>query len=241
MICQLVINDRTIPYTLKRSARRRTIGLKVDHQGLTVTVPQNASAAFIEQALNAKTGWILKTVDKLQEQIDTTTAPLSWHDGTIFPYLGKDCRLQLVTTLSVRNRFTHTNGWLTLETANADTVAVAVAVKKWLRRQAQEILLSRLADQADTMQLTYTEATLSNAVRRWGSCTAKRHIRLNWRLILTDWSLMDYVIIHELAHLIELNHSPKFWAIVETWYPDWRDARQKLNALGSRLFTLFPD
>ena len=240
MIGQFAIDGKVIPYTLKRSARR-SIGFKVDHQGLTVSGPQRASLSFIEQALTAKARWILKALDKVQANRLNASAPIIWQDGTVFPYLGKDCRLHLVKTLSPKNHFIQTAGELILETAKADTESVAKAMRDWLKNQAKTILLSRLADQAETMQLTYAKAALSNATQRWGSCSAKRHIRLNWRLVLTDWSLMDYVIIHELAHLVELNHSPRFWAIVETWYPDWRDARQKLNALGTRLFTLFPE
>ena len=241
MICQSVVQGRIFHYTLKRSARRRSIGFKVDHQGLTVIAPEKAATSFIEQALAAKARWVLKALDKIQSQLENLPEHIIWQDGAFFPYLGKDCRLHLVKTLSSRNRFSLTDGCLTLETAKADTHAVATAVKSWLKQQAKEILLSRLADQAETMQLTYTKAALSNATSRWGSCTAKRHIRLNWRLVLTDWSLMDYVIIHELSHLVELNHSPRFWAQVELWYPDWREARQKLNTAGTKLFTLFPE
>lgn len=241
MICQSVVHGRILRYTLKRSARRRSIGFKVDHHGLTVIAPEKAATAFIEQALKAKNSWILNALDKIQSQQENLPAQIIWQDGALFPYLGKDCRLRLVKTLSTRNRFSFSDCWLTLETAKADDISVATAVKIWLKQQAKETLLSRLADQAETMQLTYTKAALSNATGRWGSCTAKRHIRLNWRLILTDWSLMDYVIIHELSHLVELNHSPRFWALVELWYPDWREARQKLNAIGTKLFTLFPE
>ena len=240
MIDQFAIDGKVIPYTLKRSARR-SIGFKVDHHGLTVSAPQRASLAFIEQALAAKARWILKALDKVQANRSDASAPIIWQDGTVFPYLGKDCHLHLVKTFSPKNRFIQTAGELVLETVKADTESVAKAMRDWLKEQAKTILLSRLADQAETMQLTYAKAALSNATQRWGSCSAKRHIRLNWRLVLTDWSLMDYVIIHELAHLVELNHSPRFWAIVETWYPDWQDAHQKLNALGTRLFTLFPE
>ncbi|MBS7328176.1 MAG: M48 family metallopeptidase [Oxalobacter sp.] len=240
MTCRFAIDGKVITYTLKRSARR-SIGFKVDHHGLTVAAPERASLSYIEQALAAKARWILKALDKVQADRLDTLAPIIWQDGTIFPFLGKDCSLHLVKTLSSRNRFIQTDGELILQTTRADAESVTKTMRNWLKAQAKTILLSRLADQADTMQLTYDKAALSNATRRWGSCTAKRHIRLNWRLVLTDWSLMDYVIVHELAHLTELNHSPRFWAIVEEWYPDWRQARQKLNALGPRLFTLFPE
>jgi len=239
MTFQTVIDGREIPYTLKRSPRR-SIGFKVDHHGLTVTVPLSASPDLIEQALAAKARWILKNLDNVQRRHQSIPPSIIWQDGTVFPFLGLDCHLHLVMTPSPRNRVSYADGRLTLETSRTDALSIATAVKHWLKQQAMEILLSRLADQADTMQLTYTKAALSNASHRWGSCTSKRHIRLNWRLVLVDWPLMDYVIIHELAHLVELNHSKRFWTIVEEWYPDWRVARQKLNALGDRLLMLFP-
>ncbi len=236
---QFIIDGKIICYTLKRSARR-SIGFRVDATGLTVTAPERATLSHIEHALAAKARWIQKALDKIQADQAKTHSPVIWQDGAVFPFLGKDCRLHLVKTVSRQDRFILTGETLTFETAKTDTESLANAMKGWLKQQAKTLLFSRLAEQAKTMQLTYSRVAISDAIRRWGSCTGKQHIRLNWRLILLDWSLIDYVIVHELAHLTEMNHSPRFWAIVEAWCPDWRQTRKKLNAQGSRLFTLFP-
>lgn len=228
----ITLSGQEIPYLLKRSSRR-TIGLKIDTNGLTITAPNRATLVSIEDAISAKQDWILKSLKTFQEKQLNRPAPVVWQDGTVFPYLGTDCHIRLVKTLSTRPRFTFDNGWLTIETSKADSDSIARYVQQWLKKQA--------ADQADTMQLTYTKVALSQATGRWGSCSSQKHIRLNWRLIMLDWSLMDYVIIHELAHLQEMNHSTRFRAIVEEWYPDWKDARKKLKATGSEVFTLFSD
>ena len=89
------------------------------------------------------------------------------------------------------------------------------------------------------MNVSYDTFRLSGARTRWGSCSAKRHIRLNWRLIHCDITLIDYVAIHELAHLTEMNHSTRFWAIVRQWYPTPEQARQRLREQSARLFNLF--
>lgn len=236
----IVLDGQEIPYFLKRSSRR-SFGLRIDSKGLTVTAPNRATITSIEESIITKQDWILKTLASFSEKQQNRPAPTVWQDGTVFPYLGKDCRVRLVKSLSSRSIFTFEDRWLTLETAQADSDSIAKYIKQWLKKQAAEILFSRLAEQADTMQLSYEKVALSNATGRWGSCSSKRHIRLNWRLILLDWALMDYVIVHELAHLQEMNHSARFWAIVEEWYPDWKDARKKLKALGPEVFTLFSD
>lgn len=236
----IVLEGQEISYLLKHS-NRRSFGFRIDDKGLTVTAPERAALTSVEEAISAKQNWILKALSSFNEKSQNRPAPIIWQDGAVFPYLGKECRVRLVKTTSTKTSFSFTDGWLTIETPLADPVSIEANIKQWLKKKASEILFSRLAEQAGTMQLSYTKAALSQATGRWGSCSSKKHIRLNWRLIMLDWSLIDYVIVHELVHLQEMNHSPRFWAIVGEWYPDWKDARKKLKTLGQEVFTLFAD
>jgi predicted metal-dependent hydrolase len=103
------------------------------------------------------------------------------------------------------------------------------SVKTWLQQEAKRVFLQRLPVYADLLQVTYQSVSLSNAGTRWGSCTSQGKIRLNWRLIHFAPELIDYVIAHELSHLHEMNHSPRFWARVESVFPDYAAARQRLR------------
>ena len=86
---------------------------------------------------------------------------------------------------------------------------------EWYRQEAWDHLKARVADYGNVMGVKPSQLKLSNAKKRWGSCSGKRSINLNWRLIMLEDQLIDYVVVHELAHLIELNHSLGFWGVVE--------------------------
>ncbi len=235
---QISIQGNLINYTLKHSAKRRII-LSITSSGLIVNAPQNQPITIIENIIREKYSWIQKALNTLKQQLETTSFPV-WKNGTLFPYLGKNCHLHLIQTNHFQHSYLYTDNRLIIKTHNTPS-SIAKIVKEWLITQATDFLLTRLAKQANIMHLSYTSAKLSNAKTRWGSCTAQRHIRLNWRLIMIDLSLIDYVLIHELSHLIELNHSHRFWTLVERWYPNWKQARKNLRLAGLKCFTFFPD
>ena len=102
-------------------------------------------------------------------------------------------------------------------------------VQGWLQAEAKRIFSDRLPVYAEKLSVHYHSFTLSSATTQWGSCTAEGKIRLNWRLIHFALPLIDYVIAHELAHLREMNHSPRFWQTVESIFPEFREARKALK------------
>ena len=233
---QATIDNKTITYELKRSFNRRTIGLKVDQDGLTVIAPYSTSESQVAQALNAKANWILNALGRVKSQLKA----IQWQDGTTFPFQGRDCQLRIVEDFIRKPKLSYEDGILTIETLQTDNTSITLPILKWLHNQAFDILSTKLENKAKAMGATYARFGLSNAQGRWGSCTSKGNIRLNWRLILTAPPLADYVIVHELAHLEEMNHSPRFWSIVEAWCPNWKSMRKRLNAEGPKLFQLFP-
>ena len=104
------------------------------------------------------------------------------------------------------------------------------ALVQWLRQKAHCYFQMRINEFAPLMGVQISALSLSQARTRWGSCTSNGHVRLNWRLVHLPESLVDYVIVHELAHLKEMNHSPRFWAVVESIYPDHQAARKALRS-----------
>lgn len=221
----------SIPYTLKVSARRRTIGLQVDERGLTVHVPRRVPQHTVESLLQDKSDWIAGKLAKWQSR----PAALEWQDGTRLHHLGQP--VQLCLRQDARSRAAEFDGnRLHLAVADPDdTAAVQRKVAQWYAKQARTDFARRLELLAAKLGVPTPPLFLSSAKTRWGSCNSKGEIRLNWRLIQASPHIIHYVVAHELAHLKEMNHSPKFWAWVERLCPDYASARRELKAISARL------
>lgn len=220
----IALDDRIVPYTLRR-ARRRTIGLTIDHRGLRVGAPHRTPLSEIETLIRRHAEWIAQKLDEWRER--RRPAPLRVADGTRLPYLGGTLEVRL----SSGNNQARWDGGdpptLTLLLrASADAEA---QLRKALQSKAIEQFSRRLAHHAERFSVAVPPLRLSSARTRWGSCSTKSGIRLNWRLIHFAPHIIDYVIVHELAHLREMNHGPRFWAIVESHCPDYRKARRELR------------
>ncbi|MBB5019033.1 hypothetical protein HNQ59_002331 [Chitinivorax tropicus] len=223
--------DHHIQYSLKRSAKRRTLGLRIDRQGLTVSVPTQVSEARIHALLAEKADWIL---DKLAQWQEEPPHPAPLQDGSTLWLLGQAITLRVVTTDRIAIRQL---GNELLVGLPADQLP-ALPVKRWLMQQARPHFMARAQTLAPQLGVVPSKILLSNARTRWGSCNGKQEIRLNWRLIQAPPHLVDYVIIHELAHLLEMNHSERFWSHVAKLYPAYKLARSELRAISTRLHQL---
>lgn len=218
-----------IRYLLKRSPRRRTIALRIDGDGLTVNAPARAPLYRLEEVLADKAGWVR---EKLALMLERRPPQRLWQDGETLPLLGEEVRLTVVTG-RVRAVPLLAEDQLRVEVADiSDAGAVQAKVMKWYRATALADFTARVARCAALLGVPFPPLSLSNAASRWGSCTARGAVRLNWRLIKAPPHLIDYVVAHELAHLKHLDHSPAFWRTVVMLYPDCLAARRELKANG---------
>jgi len=233
---RVVFDDITVPYELRRS-RRRTVGLSVNDEGLRVSAPAWVGSAEIERLLHERRDWILRHLQKWQERRERWRQQgTRWENGGRLPYLG--VAIELRTSGSAPTHFAGVlerpaEGdvlWLALP-ADASAERIRDSVQAWLRQRAQAVLEARLQAALARTGLSIAGWRLSSAATRWGSCSSNGQIRLNWRLVHFAPHLIDYVIIHELAHLREMNHGPGFWAQVEILMPDFRTAREALRAI----------
>lgn len=227
---RLASND--VEYVLKRSAKRKTIGLKIDHHGLTVHAPWRASEKWLKEVLEQNQRWIAR---KLFEAAQQKPRSLIWEDGAELLYLGQSIRLKFITGshLSLDPPFLLINSM-----GDVSPTALRSAVTRWYKHQALAYFSERMHHYALRLDLDSPPLRLSNAQHLWGSCNKKGLIRLNWRLIQAPQQEIDYVIAHELAHLLELNHSPHFWRIVESIFPDYAQARQQLRAAQDKYYRM---
>ena len=226
----IALGDRLVPYVLRR-ARRRTIGLSIDHRGLRVGAPPRTTIGEVEALIRRHGDWVAQKLNEWKTRQQSETLQIS--DGTVLPVLGQPLRVRLA---SGSNRAVWSEGstpaWLTL-CLRAEEDAGRI-LETALRRKALALFAERLAHFAAEMELTAPRLSLTAARTRWGSCSLRSGIRLNWRLIHFPEHIIDYVVIHELAHLREMNHSPRFWAVVETFCPNYKGLRQELKLLAAQ-------
>lgn len=216
-------------YRVRRTTRKWSIGLQVDERGLTVTVPRRgASARCIEQVLRDKAEWVLK---KLGEWRARAAPALAWHEGAALPYLGRELALTF-NRADVRGRVLRLDGHVLVTAPDPENPAIVKKlVLRWYRDEALALFRERVVVYAERLGVAMPRIRLSSARTRWGSCNENGTITLNLRLVQLPLRLVDYVVAHELAHLKEMNHSARFWALVEHMVPDYRDARAELRDL----------
>ncbi|MBC8055372.1 MAG: M48 family metallopeptidase [Rhizobiales bacterium] len=234
---EIRLADHVVAYALKR-ARRRSIGFIVGTEGLSVNAPKWVGLHDIEAALREKSRWILKKLQEQQERARRLqSARVEWRDGTSIPFLGE----MVIVVLDPRATGAVLNTdaaslpgvpRLTLHVGLPHTATpeqIRDAVQSWLQRQARRVFEARCAHFAPQLKVRVTRLSLSSAQTRWGSASADGSIRLNWRLVHFAMPSIDYVVAHELAHLREMNHSPRFWDVVRSVLPDYELARGSLK------------
>jgi len=201
----------------------------IDGSGLSVRAPRWVSLGEIEAALVERARWILKTLETWRSR-RADALPAQWREGAELLFQGRP--LQLALFCARRKTIAADLLHLTvLQPAPGDESVIAAYVAGWLREQALLLLAPRAAHFARRMNAAPPPVKLSNARTQWGSCNHRGEIRLHWRLIQLPPRIADYVIAHEVAHLVELNHSKRFWALVERLFPGHAAARKELDEL----------
>ena len=219
-----LLGGRAVEYRFERR-RRRTIGIRISEHGLSVAAPLHAPWREIEGFLHEKARWILDKLDR--RAAAGRPRPLFGESGETLPLHGRE----VVLVVSEAKRAVTLNGTelhiCTPEPHRRGTVRELLV--GWLKARALKALAPRAAHYAARVSLPPPPLALSNARTQWGVCMSNGRIRLSWRLVHLDPQLADYVIAHEVAHLVELNHSARFWALVEWLYPHWREARERIE------------
>jgi len=218
-----------ITYTLKRSNKRRSIGLRIDDSGLTVSMPLRATEKWLDSVLNEKANWV---VEKLGNWKSKKQAIPQWIDGEKIAFRGETFTLRVIPSLfasppQLRGEQLHIH---VVDVSNE--IKIEKVITQWYRREAERVFSECVAHYAPLMNVVPKQIKLSSAKTQWGSCTSRGVVRLNWQLVKMPLHLIDYVVIHELAHLIEMNHSDRFWRVVEMACPDYKQCRAELRHQG---------
>ena len=224
----LELGDAPVPFELRRSRRRRTLGLTVTPQQVRIHAPNWTPHAEIDHYVQQQQDWLRRAWARMQAKMPTPTAA----DRSQPRYLGRSLTLQIHASLFTGVRRTGKE----LRVYAPPDIDTDALVRAWQQSQAAKLLAWRMGRIARRLGRAPTRFALSNAQTQWGSCTRKGHIRLNWRLIQAPLALIDYVAAHELAHLVHLDHSPAFWAQVAVLCPEAFARRAALRKIGLVLF-----
>ncbi len=210
-------------------SRRKSIALIVQPDGeLIVRAPKRATQKQINSLIEKHAGWIEKK--KMQaKEVQALFAPHRFLEGESFSFLGENYPLVFTDlekpTLILDKEF---------QLARPVQGKAEVIFEQWYKKKAREIFTARVKYYSQKHDFSYQKVKLSSAKKRWGSCSTKGNLNLTWRLVMMPLEIIDYVIVHELAHLREPNHSKAFWAVVEKILPDYKIRRKWLKENGNK-------
>ena len=226
------------PYILVRS-KRKTAVLYVTASGVEVRAPMRMPKREIDRFVASKEKWIDVKIAKLRERQLSRDAFIVNYGDFIFL---RGIKLPVIQSENKRTCFDPvypsregSGAFMIPEGFSPEQVKTACV--KIYRKLAKKYLTERVSFYSDIMNTSPASVKINGAKTRWGSCSVKRNVNFSWRIIPANDDLIDYVVVHELAHLIEMNHSARFWEIVEGVLPDYRERQSRLKELQRRLMS----
>lgn len=211
-------------------SKRRTLSITVERdRSVVVTAPEGTSPEKIQKIVESRKLWLFEKTGHVQKSDPLPHPPgKELVTGESLPYLGRNYRIELVDG----------DGDIRFEQKFIVPYMLedkSMAIRKWFMTRAEEKILPRVKYHASNLGVTYKNAKVGSGKYRWGSCTPNDNVILNWRLIKAPMSVIDYVVVHELAHLIEQNHTPCFWNIVRAQLTGMEKSKAWLQKHGALL------
>lgn len=221
--------NNIITYTLIRS-RRKTVAIYIrDNASVEVRAPLKMPISDIGRFVDSKSNWIRSNLERVSHNLAARSS-FTLTYGDKITLLGAEYPIRAGHG---RSMGFDGSGVFILPRLNDDEVKQAVI--RIYKRIAKASLRERAEHFAGLMGVTPASIKITSAKTRWGSCSGKNNISFSWRLVMTSGFAIDYVIVHELAHIIEHNHSPRFWAIVERILPDYKLRQKELKLFQEKL------
>lgn len=225
-IQSLSINGRSVPYVIKVSARARRLRITVSNQGVTVTLPKGVHTREAERFLRQNEEWVTAQLERAAKQ--TKPSPLP---ADVILWRGAATQLLRIEEPGRKSRakVEENQGRLKVTLPAGSKLTTRQAAEAWMRANARQEIEALVAVEARRMGARYTALSIRDQRTRWGSCSTRGNLSFNWRLVMTPPVVMQYVVVHELAHLFEPNHSADFWAVVARFFPEYKKARAWLR------------
>lgn len=231
----LTLSDgRSVTCHYQRSARAKHVGLRLSRQaGLLVTVPRGVTLAQVDAVVFAKSAWISKHLDRfaaLPPTLPTPSVPVPLPLAIALPALSEIWTVTYEQSgMSGVRVHALAPGELELRGAVADAALCRGALRLWLAQRAEVTLLPQLRELAIAAGFSYERGQIRGQRTRWGSCSGRGTLSLNWHLLFLTPEQVRYVLLHELCHTVELNHSLRFWRLLQQHQPDSEALRQSMR------------
>lgn len=220
-----------LSYEIRRSTKRKKVTITVERdRSVVVHAPVSVPEQKIWQLVESKRQWLYEKLQDAQKYQPVVPPGKELVNGEAALYLGRHYRIELVDNGEAEVRFA---GKFLIPRSRAGQRKQVL--RQWYVERAQGKILLRVHAHAKGLGVTFQQAKISDSRYRWGSCTPGNNLNFNWRLIKAPMFAIDYVIVHELAHLIEANHTPRFWNIVRAQLPAMERARHWLREHGQSL------
>ncbi|RYZ99043.1 MAG: M48 family peptidase [Moraxellaceae bacterium] len=233
-----LLKTHTLPfeYEIVRSGRRRSISIEVSKAKVVVRSPLFVANAQLEKFVNEKSGWVQQKLTQQQYQIDEVPQR-TYASGSQLPLM--DCTLTLKVNHQTQADIFRYGDELRIYLASrsrlSDEDQARRLVGQWYQRQALNVLTTKTDSAARAIGANHIGVTIKATRSKWGHCTVRGAIQYNWQILLAPEPIVDYLVAHEVSHLLHHNHSPDFWQIVASICPEYKARRAWLKAHGIQL------
>ena len=223
---------REIPFTVRPSVRARRVSLRIRDAGLVeVVVPVHSVVPSPEAVLRRHAAWIIRTFDRLARSGGMNAAkPLG--DGSRIAVFGSERTIRVLREDRRRPLIAMTDSEIVLRLRHESPEDIRPLLGRWLRTRAESFVPARVSELNTQWGFRFSSITVRNQKTRWGSCSKRGALSFNWRLVILPPDVADYLICHELAHLRYLDHSSRFWTLVGTLCPAFRESERWLRRNG---------
>lgn len=226
---QEILEKDGYQFLLRRSSRAKRLRISIgSDRRFKITVPKRAFSFQIVHFLKKNEPWISKQIRRLEKESQLRPA-LNYHSGDQVYYFGEALTLRIIPHSLKRAKVKVRDDYLEVYSDSTNALQIRAAIEKFYRKKAEEVIHDRLQYFNETYQFKYHRVSFRNQKTRWGSCSAAGNLSFNWRLIMAPIEVLDYVVVHELCHLKELNHSSRFWAQVARAIPDYKERKKWLK------------
>lgn len=235
---RIKFGNTNINFFVERSPRRKTVSVFVDpYEGVYLRAPVRTSMAILSRVVYSRGAWILKKQRRIEE-IRELLPQREGVAGETFLYLGKQYRLKIINSREKKNNAALKGKYLIIQgyfgNNGEHKYQVNKNLKQWYKRHALPVLKKQCALYARKLKIDIPEIYLGNQLKRWASCHRPNKVYFNWQIMMAPMTLIDYVVAHELCHLVHHNHSTHYWALLGRIMPDYEERRERLRKEGPR-------
>lgn len=216
--------------------KRKTLEIRIEPpDNISVIAPKRASEKDILRMVETKANWIVKKLSELKE-IEKLKKNKEYVNGESFMYLGRYYSLEIIIDETVSKPITKLyQGKFYITTNTRDQDKLKESMKKWYYDKSLEKILERVEHFQSYFSVKPNSIKVKEQKKRWGSCTSRRDILINWRISMAPADVLDYLVVHEMCHMVQMNHSSDFWKLVERIMPDYKRRRDWLRKYGIML------